>query len=146
MTQSRPATFVSNRRPCSLQEVVSWGQSGGDIDGYLREFLDAFYLEFDGARRQKMVDDEPALTGKGSVDAYIAAVAEHLAISYGLVVPEWTCGSKRFLRTPYFPCGLESLKATLLMESPPAFRRRLIFVGIDPLSRPRSRGARLQAM
>lgn len=37
----------------------------------------------------------------------------------------------------YFPSGLESLKATLLVESPTAFRRRLIFVGADPLYRPR---------
>jgi hypothetical protein len=31
----------------------------------------------------------------------------------------------------------ESLKATLLVERPTAFRRRMIFVGADPLYRPR---------
>ena len=33
--------------------------------------------------------------------------------------------------------AMESLKATLLVESPTAFRRRMIFVGADPLYRPR---------
>jgi hypothetical protein len=116
-----------------------WGHAEGHIDLYLREFLDAFYLETERARRQAMVDEEPPLIADGHVGAYVAAVAEHLAISYGLVVPEWAFGSGRFLKAPYFPCGLESLKALLLIESPSAFRRRLIFVGIDPLSRPRRR-------
>ena len=52
-------------------------------------------------------------------------------------IPEWTQAKCRFLKRPYYPCGLKSLKATLLVESPPAFRRRLIFVGADPLYRPR---------
>lgn len=119
-----------------------WGQAEGNIDGYLREFLDEFYLATEAALRQGMLDDEPPLVSDGPVDAYVAAVAEHLAIRYRLVIPEWTLRSERFLRTPYFPCGLESLKATLLMESPSAFRRRLIFVGIDPLARPRREVAR----
>jgi hypothetical protein len=33
--------------------------------------------------------------------------------------------------------GLESLKAILTVESPAAFRRRLLFVGKDALDRPR---------
>ena len=67
----------------------------------------------------------------------MAAVAEHLALRHHLPIPEWTQAKCRFLKRPYYPCGLESLKATLLVESPPAFRRRLIFVGADPLYRPR---------
>jgi hypothetical protein len=42
-----------------------------------------------------------------------------------------------FLREPYFAGGLESLKAILIVESPSAFRRRLIFISADGLSRPR---------
>ena len=73
----------------------------------------------------------------GTANAYYAAVAEHLALKYRLPVPPWTADSRRFLNRPFFPCGLESLKATLLMESPVAFRRRMIFVDADPLYRPR---------
>lgn len=124
-------------RPRSLREVVLLGGEYGDIDAFLREFLDEFYLQNFPEKRQSMLLDSPPLTGNDRSDAYLAAVAEHLALRYQLTVPEWALNSTRFLKRPYFPCGLESLKATLLMESPPAFRRRMIFVGADPLYRPR---------
>lgn len=73
----------------------------------------------------------------GARNAYLAAVAEHLSLRNALAVPAWAIEPARFLDRPYFPCGLDSLKATLLVESPTAFRRRMIFVGADPLYRPR---------
>jgi hypothetical protein len=51
--------------------------------------------------------------------------------------PAWTDEPKRFLTEPYFAGALESLKAMLIADSPAAFRRRLIFVSADALSRPR---------
>jgi hypothetical protein len=87
--------------------------------------------------REVMLSEEPPLASDRHIDAYMGAVAEHLAGRYGVAVPGWVSASARFLKTPFFPCGLESLKATLLVESPVAFRRRLIFVGSDPLYRPR---------
>jgi hypothetical protein len=70
-------------------------------------------------------------------DAYLAAVAEHLARSFGLPVPDWTDTQGNDLHQPFFAGGLESLKAILFMESPTAFRRRLLFVSKNALSRPR---------
>ncbi len=137
MSQPELTVHASSRRPRTLREVVLWGEALGNVDGYLREFLDEFYLEAEGAVRETMLSDEPPPVFHRHVDAYVAAVAEHLAVRYGLAVPEWAIQPGRFLKAPFFPCGLESLKATLLMESPAAFRRRLIFVGSDPLSRPR---------
>lgn len=125
------------RRPRTLQEVAAWGRAFGGIDGFLREFLDEFYCEASDTRRQRMIDDEPPLSQDPRTDAYLAAVAEHLAWRAELSVPRWTAGPARFLARPFFPCGLESLMATLLVESPTAFRRRMIFVGADPLYRPR---------
>lgn len=134
---AKPPADAMLRRPRSLQEVALWGRALGDIDGFLREFLDEFYSETSGARRECMIVDEPALSGDARTDAYLAAVAEHLAWRTGSSVPTWAGGDARFLARPFFPCGLESLKATLLVESPTAFRRRMIFVGADPLYRPR---------
>jgi hypothetical protein len=124
-------------RPRSLGEVVLLAERHGDIDSFLREFLDEFYVQHDSERRQLMLGDEPPLTANEQANAYFAAVAEHLALRNHLTVPEWVAEPTRFLKRPFFPSGLESLKATLLMESPSAFRRRLIFVGADPLYRPR---------
>jgi len=125
------------RRPRTLEEVAQWSEDLGRIDEFIREFLDEFYLEPKATQRAAMIAGQPRLSGDIRRDAYLAAVAEHLAFRYGLTVPTWTDEPSRFLKRPYFPAGLESLKAILLVESPVAFRRRLIFVGSDPLSRPR---------
>ncbi|PIV33814.1 MAG: hypothetical protein COS34_05710 [Lysobacterales bacterium CG02_land_8_20_14_3_00_62_12] len=127
------------RRPHSLAEVVEWASDPGVLDAYLREFLDTFYVCDESAQRQGMLRDAPVLTGQSRTDAYLAAVAEHLAQGDGLPAPTWVDAPERFLKRPFFPCGLESLKARLLVESPPAFRRRMIFVDFDPLYRPRRR-------
>jgi hypothetical protein len=135
-TRSSPAD-ATRRRPRSLREVATWGRELGGLDAFLREFLDNFYLEPDPDRRADMLADEPPLSGEARTDAYLAAVAEHLAFRHRLTPPAWSRGEARFLKRPFFPAGLESLKATLLVESPTAFRRRMIFVGADPLYRPR---------
>ena len=131
------ARQASCRRPHSLNEVAQWGSELGDTDGFLREFLDEFYALSDESGRSTMLQDEPPLGGDARTNAYLAAVAEHLSLRNHLPVPPWTANAARFLKRPFFPSGLESLKATLLAESPTAFRRRMIFVGADPLYRPR---------
>ena len=124
-------------RPRTLREVAARGREKGDTDSFLREFLDEFYLARDVSQRAAMIAEEPPLAPDDRTNAYLAAVAEHLALRNGLPVPSWTGKPGRFLKRPLFAGGLESLKATLLVESPTAFRRRMIFVGADPLYRPR---------
>ena len=125
------------RRPRSLKEVALWGAEQGDTDSFLREFLDEFYVAVDSDSRARMLRPEPPLLADEKANAYLGAVAEHLARRDRLPIPPWTARAPRFLHRPYFPGGLESLKATMLKESPTAFRRRMIFVGADPLYRPR---------
>jgi hypothetical protein len=103
----------------------------------LREFLDEYYVAPAADRARMLEDEPPLLPDDDRANAYYAAVAEHLAMSDGLRAPAWVQSTARFLRRPFFPAGLESLKATLLVESPPAFRRRMIFVDRNPLYRPR---------
>ncbi|MCL2075929.1 MAG: hypothetical protein FWH15_05740 [Betaproteobacteria bacterium] len=124
-------------RPRSLKTVLADGLAHGDVDAFLREFLDEFYMEQDCQKRESMLIDEPQLCDNDRHNAYLAAVAEHLALRYRLNAPDWVRSPARFLKQPFFPCGLESLKAVLLMESPVAFRRRMIFVAANPLYRPR---------
>lgn len=138
-----PGSLASKtKRPRRLCDVASHAASGGPIDPALRNFLDSFYLEVDETERQKMIEDRPSLLPNEKANAYLAAAAEYLAQKNGLKIPAWTSEKSRFLKSPFFPCDLESLKASMIVESPAAFRRRLIFVGSDPLYRPRrdSRG------
>lgn len=122
-------------RPESLSEVAGLAGTEGGFDASLREFLDTFY-GLAAADRPTAIGEEPARIGAVH-DAYLAAVAEHLALRFGIGTPAWTEAPDRFLAEPFFAGGLEGLKAILLVESPLAFRRRLIFVSHDALSRPR---------
>ncbi len=126
------------RRPESLCEVAERAVSGNPFDPALREFFDEFYTHPES--RQAMIATEPQPVGKLQ-DAYLAAVAEHLAERWRLRCPDWVNDEHRFLHRPFFAGGLENLKAILLVESPVAFRRRMIFVGADVLSRPRQPNA-----
>ncbi len=109
----------------------------------LDEFLDAFYTQDDRGRRQAMIDGEPERIGVEREDAYLAAVAEHLARRDGLMIPEWTEASWREVAEPWFVGRMgTALAPMLLVESPIAFRRRRIFTEADPLRRARRPAAR----
>jgi hypothetical protein len=69
--------------------------------------------------------------------ASLGGVGEHLARRWNLTIPAWREDPSRFLHRPYFTTPLEGLKALLLVESPIAFRRRLIFTEAEPLRRAR---------
>jgi hypothetical protein len=101
----------------------------------LAEFLDEFYLHPE--RRQAMLDPPPPPLAEPRSHALLGAVGEHLARRWGLVVPAWTDEPSRFLHRPWFVTPLEDLKAMLLIHSPLAFRRRMIFVEAEPLRRAR---------
>jgi hypothetical protein len=122
-------------KPGTLEEVVRRVKTGErTFDPSIREFLDSFYVN--RASRQQAIEERPDSIDAVH-DAYVAAVAEHLARVYGLRIPEWSETHGNGLREPFFAGGLQSLKGVLLAESPTAFRRRLLFVSKDALSRPR---------
>lgn len=126
---------IFSKRPRTLYEVARRVNAAEQkFDAAIPEFLDAFYA--DPELRAAAIRDRPDLID-ALRDAYLAAVAEHLARSYELPVPEWTEIQGNDLHDPFFAGGLESLKGILVAESPTAFRRRLLFVSKDALSRPR---------
>ncbi|MCK1732773.1 hypothetical protein IVA79_02115 [Bradyrhizobium sp. 138] len=123
------------KKPATLSDVIRRVRAGEQkFDPSLREFLDWFYMN--PHARQQAIEERPDSTDAVH-DAYVAAVAEHLARVYGLQIPEWTEVHGNGLREPFFAGGLQSLKGVLVAESPTAFRRRLLFVSKDALSRPR---------
>jgi hypothetical protein len=125
---------MSQLRPQSISEIVERAMRGSQsFDPSVAEFLDEWQT-MSGADRGRAIITEPAQIGAVK-DTYLAALAEHLARGSGFDVPAWTEEPLRFLDRPFFAGGLESLKAMLLVESPPAFRRRLIFISANALSR-----------
>ena len=124
-------------RPKTLAEVATLAAQGESFDRCLANFLDEFYI----APNAAALADTPALlapqfgdTGRVQ-DAYLAATAEELARRFGLPFPSWTAGEARRLHHPYFATPLASLRDVLLLESPPAFRSRNLFVSENALSR-----------
>lgn len=59
--------------------------------------------------------------------SYVAAMVEHACARRGIAPPDWT-RTVPPLATPFFGSTLESLRLYLLTHSPPAFRRRNIFI------------------
>jgi hypothetical protein len=122
-------------RPQSIIEIARRALSRSQgFDAACRELLDE-WQSMDDRKKSAALAEEPASIDPVR-DAYLAALAEHLALSARLVPPAWSEAPQRFLAEPFFSGGLESLKAILLAESPLAFRRRLIFISADGLSRP----------
>jgi hypothetical protein len=136
----RRSTF----RPLSVAEIAERTSSGAQpFDPAVREFLDSWQAFSREERIDALAEEPPPLDAVK--DAYLAALAEHLAALDRFDPPAWTEAPTRFLREPFFAGGLESLKATLIVESPSAFRRRLIFISAKALSRPRRRSSRSPA-
>jgi hypothetical protein len=129
------------RRPRSLAGVARAARRDGDVYGHLRAFLDYFYTH--PHERGRGLAREPALLDDPVANAYLAAAAEHLALRYRHPMPAWTLKSDRFLHRAHFG-GPSGMRALLLVESPSAFRRRMIFVDHDPLGRPLRKGRRPQ--
>ena len=127
-------------RPQSLCEVSSIVIAGTKPFGFaIDEFLDTFYLDHpDKLRQQRRIDDAPAIVGDAFVDSWIGAVGEHLARRWDLSVPAWTRRPAHYaLSLPRFVPDSKALRRTLLLESPPAFRSRLLFTFVEPLQRAR---------
>ncbi len=124
-------------RPDTLAEFSRWLKDGSTTMRLgSAGFLDNFYMA-GHAERQLMIDDTPVATENGHDDVVLGAMGEHLARRWGLRIPAWTNEAHRFGTTPWFGTRLRDLHPLLMAQSPLAFRRRMLFVDREPLSRAR---------
>jgi hypothetical protein len=98
------------------------------------QFIDDFQ-EAEPVSRVGLLEDAPPPTGDGRWDAFLAAMAEHLAYHGDLPIPRWVVRKGRFLKRWWFLSDLPSVMASALAESPAAFRSRGIFVTADLFAR-----------
>ena len=124
-------------RPKTLAEVAALAAQGDSFDRCLANFLDEFYAAPDA----EALAGAPQLLGPrhgelGRIhDAYLAATAEELTRKCSLETPGWTDDEARKLHRPWFASPLAGLRAVLLLENPPAFRARNLFVSENALTR-----------
>ena len=127
-------------RPQTLAEVARIACTrASDFALALDEFMDEFYLDHpDKAVQQQRLDPVPEIVGDALVDAWIGAAGEHLAQRWELRAPAWTLRPQHFaLEEPVFIPDSRPLRGVLIVESPPAFRSRLLFTRAEPLARAR---------
>jgi len=117
--------------PCSLAALSRRiGAEEGAWKLWLFELVDAFRR----SPEEDLVASPPVRATTDRIRALLASTVEALCQECGLA-PPWWCDGVGPLPSPWFVAGVESLKATALIESPAQFRRRNGFVLANFLAR-----------
>jgi len=119
----------------SLAHVAVRIRNGEELRFAVREFLDEFELLARPDLMDRAIRQRPELIASGPADAYLGALAEHLAVKHGLERPGWVTEPERFLDRFWFLSDVPGFRALALAQSPAAFRRRGIFIARGALQR-----------
>ena len=112
-------------QPDTLEEIVKQVNQGGDWQLYAQQLMDdvrrnpAGLAEIAGTKKPAFKDDR--------LVALFQSLIHFYARKYGQPIPHWVFPPVT-LDQPWFPSGMEKLKATAILESPLEFRRNNIFV------------------
>jgi cell pole-organizing protein PopZ len=121
-------------RPETLANVAARVRTGVPLRSAVADFLDDLRWARDRPDVDRRIVDAPSTVDE-HVDAYLAALAEHVASRNDIPVPQWAVTPDRFLDHFWWPSRTRALRARALVESPAAFRRRGIFIGATTLAR-----------
>ena len=121
------------RHPMTLARTADRIADGVALREAVADFLDdlRWVRDHDGVA-QRIVDRPRDLDPR--TDAYLGALAEHVAAERALAVPPWSIEAGRFLVRIWWP-RYPGLWARAIVESPAAFRRRGILLGAGMLTR-----------
>lgn len=119
----------------TLAGVAARVRNGEDFGYAVREFRDEFALRGDDRSRAAAIAEPPERTGDPRHDAYLGALAEHLAAAHGLSRPSWSVEPGRFLDRFWFVSEVPGFRAVSIAQAPAAFRRRGVFVPERSLQR-----------
>ena len=112
----------------TLAEVAERSRGGEDFHHAVREFLNQFALRADQDSRTDSIALRPAHSGDPRHDAYLGALAEHLATVHALPRPEWSIEPDRFLDRFWFVSEVPGFRAIAIAQAPAAFRRRGVYI------------------
>lgn len=118
----------AERLTATLAAVATRTRAGEGFQHVVREFLDEFSLRGGDRSRVDAIADRPEPTGDARHDAYLGALAEHLATAHGLPRPGWSTEPGRFLDRFWFVSEVPGFRAVAIAQAPAAFRRRGVFV------------------
>ncbi|HET8566512.1 MAG TPA: hypothetical protein VFL77_08575 [Solirubrobacterales bacterium] len=119
---------AAKRLTATLAGVARRAREGEDFRYAVREFIDEFGLRPDDRSRAEAISDPPPPTGDPRYDAYLGALAEHLAVVHDLKRPGWSLEPDRFLDRFWFVSEVPGFRAVSIAQAPAAFRRRGVFI------------------
>ena len=125
-------------RPMTVADLASHITGALEEEARVRRLVLEFLTEFaDAARdtRQALLEPEPAPTGDRRWDAFLAALAEHLAFHDDLAFPAWTRSPERFLDRWWFLSNTPTGRAEAIVTTPASFMRRGVFIERRDLER-----------
>jgi hypothetical protein len=122
------------RNPETLANVARRVATGVSSRAAVADFLDDLRWARGADDIARRIAAEPSRVD-AHTDAYLAALAEHVAYHASIRVPRWTVATDRFLDHFWWPSRTPGLRARAIVESPAAFRRRGIFIGATTLNR-----------
>lgn len=125
---------VRQHHPVTLAATAERVRGGTELRAAAADFLDDLRRTVDVTDTARRIDLEPPLV-EPHTDAYLGALAEHVADREGIAAPAWTRRPERFLDHMWWPSRTVGLHARAVVESPAAFRRRGIFIGRTTLLR-----------
>ncbi|MBI2068122.1 MAG: helix-turn-helix domain-containing protein [Deltaproteobacteria bacterium] len=111
--------------PESIAIISEWILEEGEESwrGWIPQFVDTFRKK----RDPRYIEEMPASKTAPKIKALLASTVEALCAELELPPPDWI-EMVVPLTEPWFVSGVESLKASALVESPVFFRKRNIFV------------------
>jgi|GEM_PF-375754 len=112
----------------TLARVAERTLAGEEFSHGLREFLGEFPLRADDSARERAISERPEPTGDPRHDAYLGALAEHIAALYELERPSWSVEPDRFLETWWFVSDVPGFRAISIAQAPAAFVKHGVFV------------------
>ena len=111
----------------TFQDIVAALAATDDKRRYVLADLNDFLSSAGPRELEQAVADAPPAQLDPYVSNYVAAMVETATCRAGLPPPAWAA-KIRGLETPVFGTPLAGLRLHLLLHSPPAFRRRNIFI------------------
>jgi len=119
----------------SIAGIADRHAAGEDFWIAMRELLDEFDLAPTEEIRQGAIFECPRPTGDLRYDAFLGALAEHLAVKNDLERPGWAVAHDRFLDRFWFVSEVPGFRAIAIAQSPAAFRRRGVMIASGFLHR-----------
>lgn len=132
-TELRDVLPLRARHPMTLARTADRIMGGVALREAVADFVDDLRWARDDEDVAQRITQRPRDLDPRT-DAYLGALAEHVAAERGLAAPPWSGEPGRFLSRIWWP-RYPGLWARAIVESPAAFRRRGILLGAGMLSR-----------